>query len=178
MTRMLTWCVICLLFSSSGWSQTSQKSEAEKAVEALEQRWLRSQQENNPDLIAPSVAEKFVATQSDGKVIDKTEMLASAKASQYRSAEYGDLKVTVFGNAAIVTGFEKIEGNRFVWPAARRQRKVYRHVGEDAGRHVAVCGEPTDDKFRFKRERKSCGQAAQIGESNVKRDGIGRRRNY
>jgi len=107
---MLTWCVICLLFSSSGWSQTSQKSEAEKAVEALEQRWLRSQQENNPDLIAPSVAEKFVATQSDGKVIDKTEMLASAKASKYRSAEYGDVKVTVFGNAAIVTGFEKLEG--------------------------------------------------------------------
>ena len=45
-------------------------------------------------------------------------------------------------------------------------------------RQVAVCGEPTDDKFRFERERKSCGQAAQIGESDVKWDGISRRRNY
>jgi hypothetical protein len=64
---MLTWSVICLLFSSSVWSQTLQKGEAEKAVAGLEQRWLRSQRENNPDLIAASVAEKFVATQSDAK---------------------------------------------------------------------------------------------------------------
>ena len=111
MTRMLAWCVTCFfLFSNSAWSQTPPKSKAEKAVAALEERWLRSQKENNPDLIAPSVADKFVATQSDGKVIGKTEMLASAKASKYSGAEYGDVKVTVFGNTAIVTGFEKLKG--------------------------------------------------------------------
>jgi ketosteroid isomerase-like protein len=108
---MLSWCVICFfLCSSSSWSQTRPKSEAEKAVAALEELWLRSQRENNPDLIGPFVADKFVATQSDGKVIGKTEMLASAKASKYSSAEYGDVKVMVFGNTAIVTGFEKLKG--------------------------------------------------------------------
>ena len=111
MTRMSAWCVTCfLLFSDSAWSQTPPTREAEKAVAALEGRWLRSQKENNPDLIAPSVADKFVATQSDGKVMGKAEMLASAKASKYSGAEYGDVKVTVFGSTAIATGFEKLRG--------------------------------------------------------------------
>jgi len=111
MTRTLTRFVIgFFLFSNAARSQTPPTGKTEKAVAALEERWLRSQKENNPDLIAPAVADKFVATQSDGKVIGKTEMLASAKSSKYSSAEYGDVKVTVFGNTAIVTGFEKLKG--------------------------------------------------------------------
>lgn len=111
MIRILCWCVICLSLSwSCLWSQTSPDRDAEKAVAALEQRWLKSQQDNNPDLIATHVADKFVATQSDGKVIDKNEMLASAKASKYSHAEYGDVKVTIFGSTAIVTGFEILKG--------------------------------------------------------------------
>lgn len=103
--------LLCFFLSCNFlWPQTPPASDAAKTVAALEQRWLRSQRENNPDLIAPYVAEKFVATQSDGKVIDKPEMLASAKASRYSDAEYGDVKVTVFGNTAIVTGFEKLKG--------------------------------------------------------------------
>jgi hypothetical protein len=77
---------------------------------AREEQWLQSQKTNNPDLIAPAVADKFVATSSDGKVSGKTEMLVSAKSSKYSSAEYGDVKVTVFGNTAIATGFEKLKG--------------------------------------------------------------------
>ena len=111
MTRTLTRFVIgFFLFSNAAWSQTPPTGKTEKAVAALEERWLRSQKENNPDLIAPAVADKFVATQSDGKVIGKTEMLASAKSSKYSSAEYGDVKVTVFGNTAIATGIFKGKG--------------------------------------------------------------------
>lgn len=111
MIRILCWHVIFLsLACSCLWSQTPPERDAEKSVAALEQRWLQSQQQNNPDLIAPYVAEKFVATQSDGKVIDKAEMLKSAKASRYTHAEYGEVKVTVFGLTAIVTGFERLKG--------------------------------------------------------------------
>ena len=70
----------------------------------MEQKWLQSQKTNNPDLVAPLLADKFVDTGSDGKVIDKAGALAMAKATKYTSAEYEEVKVTVFGDTAIATG--------------------------------------------------------------------------
>ena len=77
---------------------------------ALEQQWLQSQKTNNPDLVVPLLADKFVNTGSDGKVTNKAESLASAKATKYDSAEYEDVKVTVFGDTAIATGGFKAKG--------------------------------------------------------------------
>src|SRR5438270_11468823 len=111
MKRTLIRCVIgFLLFSTAAWSQAPKTGGTQKVVAALEERWLESQKANNPDPIAPAVADKFGATSSDGKVSGKTEMLASAKSTRYSHAEYGDVKVTVFGNTAIATGFEKLKG--------------------------------------------------------------------
>jgi uncharacterized protein (TIGR02246 family) len=104
MNRTWTWCLICLLtLSSAAWSQ-NKSGDTEKAVAALEQQWLQSQKTNNPDLVAPLLSDKFVATASDGKVTSKSESLASAKATKYASVDYDDLKVTVFGDTAIATG--------------------------------------------------------------------------
>ena len=104
MNRTWTWCLICLLaLGSAAWSQ-DKSADTEKAVAALEQQWLQSQKTNNPDLVAPLLSDKFVATASDGKVTSKTESLASAKATKYASVDYDDLKVTVFGDTAIATG--------------------------------------------------------------------------
>jgi len=82
----------------------------EKAVAALEQQWLQSQKTNNPDLVAPLLADKYIGTGIDGKVTGKTEMLAREKATKYTSIEYEDVKVTVFGDTAIATGGSKIKG--------------------------------------------------------------------
>ena len=111
MKRTLTWCLVCfVLLASSAWSQAQKTGGAEKAVAALEEQWLQSQKTNNPDLIAPALADKFVSTSSDGKVTSKAEWSANAKATKYSGAEYGDLQVTVFGDTAIATGFEKLKG--------------------------------------------------------------------
>jgi len=50
------------------------------------------------------LADKFVFTGADGKVANKTESLANAKATKYDSVDYSDLKVVAFGNTAIATG--------------------------------------------------------------------------
>ena len=72
--------LICLLglflLVTAAWSQTET---AEKAVAAQEQQWLRAQKTNNPDLLAPLLAEKFINTSSDGKVTGKSETLADSK---------------------------------------------------------------------------------------------------
>jgi uncharacterized protein (TIGR02246 family) len=91
-------------------SQAQTTGETEKAVAALEQQWLQSQKTNNPDLVAPLLADKFVSTGSDGKVQSKAESLATAKATKYDSAAYEDVKVTVFGDSAIATGVFTAKG--------------------------------------------------------------------
>jgi ketosteroid isomerase-like protein len=111
MKKTFMWCLSGLLLLGSAASlQAQQTGNTEKAVGALEQQWLQSQKTNNPDLVAPLLADKFVNTSTDGKVTGRTEMLATAKATKYDSVDYDDLKVTVFGDAAIATGTFKAKG--------------------------------------------------------------------
>ena len=106
MKRTLVSCFLGLLLLVTGaWSQDKNAGgETEKAVAALEQQWLQSEKTNNPDLVAPLLADKFVNTDDEGKVSGKAPMLAEAKATKYESISYGDVKVTAFGNTAIATG--------------------------------------------------------------------------
>jgi ketosteroid isomerase-like protein len=93
------------------WSQAMTSSGTEQAVAALEQQWLKSQQTNNLDLLAPLLADTFVETESSGKVTTgKTEAMASAKAVKWSTADYTDVKVIVYGDAAIATGIFKGKG--------------------------------------------------------------------
>jgi len=93
------------LLSASGlaWAQAGGDT-AEKTVAANENIWLQSQKTNNPDLIAPLLAEKFVQTDDSGRVTNKAETLDEARKTKWTSAEYEDVHVTVVGNTAIATG--------------------------------------------------------------------------
>jgi ketosteroid isomerase-like protein len=105
MNRTLTLCLIAIVALGTAWSKDKKTSGApEDAVAALEQEWLVSQKTNNPDLVAPLLADKFINTGSDGKVGDKAGLLANAKSIKYESVFYDDMKVTVFGSTAIATG--------------------------------------------------------------------------
>jgi uncharacterized protein (TIGR02246 family) len=111
MKRTSMWCLIALFsLGSAARLQAQSTGGTEKAVTALEQQWMQSQKTNNPDLVAPLLADKFVNTGTDGKVTGKTETLANAKATKYESIEYENLKVTVFGDTAIATGGSKAKG--------------------------------------------------------------------
>jgi ketosteroid isomerase-like protein len=111
MKRTLIFCLIgFVLLSGAVWSQAQTNDGTEKAVAALEQQWLQSQKTNNPDLVAPLLADKFISTGADGKLTDRAQTLANAKATKYDSMEYEDVKVTVFGGTAIATGGSKAKG--------------------------------------------------------------------
>ena len=78
---------------------------AEEAVTAAEHQWMKAQQTNNAELLAPLLADKVVDTDHDGKVFaGKDAVLADAKSTSCSSMDYTDLKVTVFGDTAIATG--------------------------------------------------------------------------
>ncbi len=95
-----------LLWTGAAWAQGG----PEKTVTDLEHKWLESQKTNNPDLIAPYLADKFQMMEPDGSLTSKAEYLKTAKATTYTSVEYSDLKVTVYGDTAIATGLYKGKG--------------------------------------------------------------------
>jgi hypothetical protein len=97
--------LVLLLLAGARWSRAQQTGGAtEKTVTALEQTWLQSQKTSNPDLLAPLLADKFVNTGSDGTVTAKAETLTLVKMMKFDTAEYYDVKVTVFGDMAIAIG--------------------------------------------------------------------------
>jgi ketosteroid isomerase-like protein len=111
MKKMWIWCLLAAVSVVSVASLHAKPADdTAKAVEALELQWLKGQKTNNPDLIAPLLADKIVVTDGDGKVTDKAETIAWYKKVHFDSAEYSDLKVAVFGDAAIATGGFKGSG--------------------------------------------------------------------
>jgi ketosteroid isomerase-like protein len=106
MKNTKVWCLLGLLsLASAAVSQAQQTSGAtEKAVMALENQWLQAENMNNPDLVAPLLADNYVSTDDEGKVTNKAQTLANAKASKIVSAKHEDVQVTVFGDTAIATG--------------------------------------------------------------------------
>ena len=111
MKRTWMWCLIGLLsLGSAAWLQAQTTGGTEKAVAALEEQWLQALKTNNPDLLAPLLADKLVITSEVGKVAGKAETLADVKSMKWNSAENSDVKVTVFGDTAIATGGLKGRG--------------------------------------------------------------------
>jgi uncharacterized protein (TIGR02246 family) len=109
--RTLIWSSLGLiLFVSTAWAQSGKSGGTEQAVADLEQKWLQSQKSNNPDMIAPYLADKMVITSSKGKARGKEDFLKEQKATKFSSVDYSDMKVTVFGNTAIATGLFKGSG--------------------------------------------------------------------
>ena len=105
MKRTAPWCVVALVaLATATWSYAQKNAGAEKAVAGLEQQWLKSQQTNNVALVEPLLAEGFTNTASDGKVTNRAEAIAEAKATKYTSVDYLDMKVMVFGDTAIAIG--------------------------------------------------------------------------
>ena len=108
-------CLLGLLSLFSFMSVQAQQANTstEKAIAALENQWLKSQKSNNPDLASPLLADKFIYTSEDGKVMDKAQYLADAKATKYTFIEYENLQIAVFGETAIARGEAKYKGTDF-----------------------------------------------------------------
>jgi ketosteroid isomerase-like protein len=104
--RNLIWGLLALVMVVSGAAAHAATSSAdEQAVTTAEHQWLKSQQTNNVELLAPLLDDKVVETSEEGKVsAGKDAVLADAKSDTWSSADYTDLKVTVFGHTAIATG--------------------------------------------------------------------------
>jgi uncharacterized protein (TIGR02246 family) len=100
------WCLLGLLSLATVASSQAQQTGggSETAIAALENQWLQAQRTNNPDLVAPILADKFVYTDGEGKLDSKTAMLADAKTVKWDSVDYKNVQIAVYGDTAVVTG--------------------------------------------------------------------------
>ena len=86
--------------------QTYKGNEADTAKEliGLENKWTEAAKKGNADGVAPLLADGFIATDADGSVHNKAQMLARIKTDKWETNQISDVKVTVHGNTAIATG--------------------------------------------------------------------------
>jgi ketosteroid isomerase-like protein len=75
-----------------------------QALIQMENQWAQASKTANADLLAPLLAEDFIALDSDGSLRSKAEVLARVKKGKWTTNEISDMKVTVHGDSAIVTG--------------------------------------------------------------------------
>ncbi len=106
MKRPLVWCVVALMSLMVAGQAKDKKTDGgtEQAIAGLEQQWAEASKASNSEAIAPLLADNFVNTGSDGKVIGKAETLEHNKAAKWETNQLSDVKVTVFGKTAIATG--------------------------------------------------------------------------
>jgi len=133
-------CLLGLLSLASTLGVQAQQGEdtSEKAVAALENQWLESQKTNNPDQLAPLLADKFVTTSAEGKLQSKEQMLAQTRKRKYSSVEYTDVHVSVFGNTAIATGVYKGKGTEAGKPFDETERWTDTWVKMPGGKWLCV----------------------------------------
>lgn len=77
---------------------------AAQAITQMEQQWAASAKADNPDMVAPMLADNFVNMDSDGTMHTKAESLARMKSAKWEMNDVSDITVTVHGNTAIATG--------------------------------------------------------------------------
>jgi ketosteroid isomerase-like protein len=104
---------------SAGWC-SAQKSESgmggvEGTLMQMEKDWAQAFVKGDPAMAERMEAADFVGTAPDGKVGDKAQDLNDLKAGKFKaeSAEPDEMKVHVYGNAAVVTGRMTVRGGQY-----------------------------------------------------------------
>lgn len=83
---------------------TQAESPVAQSLIDLEHAWAKASKAGDADALAPLLADNFVALDSDGTMRTKAEALARTRKAKWVTNEISDLKVTVHGDAAVVTG--------------------------------------------------------------------------
>lgn len=107
-----TWCLMGLVALAGFLPAAAQDKNADvsKAILALENQWLEAEKTNSAEAVAPLLADKYLSTETSGKLEDKAKTLDEIRSRKYKTAEYEDVQVTVFGHTAIVRGGYRASG--------------------------------------------------------------------
>jgi len=91
------------------------KPGVEEKIKQLEQEWAQAGVKRDTSVYERIEADDFVFTDPEGVVGDKAKDLSELKAGEFtaEAIDLDDMKVRVFGNAAVVTGRTTIKGGKY-----------------------------------------------------------------
>lgn len=111
-----------------------------QALIRLEHAWLQALETHDVDALQRILAEDFLDTSYDGQLRTKADQLAGGRDPTIESERLSELRVRVFGDAAIVTGLNTVTGAQHAWTVRIRFTDVF--VKRD-GRWQAVAAQET-----------------------------------
>ena len=96
-------CALALVLTLAAYAGPA---EDEAAIRALEAKWDNANLRSDAAALDSLFADSFIATDSDGIVRPKSEVIAELKAGRikYTAAKSDDLRIILHGDAAVVSG--------------------------------------------------------------------------
>jgi ketosteroid isomerase-like protein len=99
------WQIIATHFSRA--SETAVEN-VEQTIRRIEEQWNEAAVKKDVSTLARIIADDFVGIEGTGRIINKAQAVSSDNSFQSDNLE--DIKITVFGDTAIVTGRRTIKG--------------------------------------------------------------------
>src|SRR6266403_3864341 len=99
--------VLCLLMVWGGAiAQQKPAGGDEAALKALEEKWDAANLKGDTATLSAIFVDTFISTSNEGKARTKAEILAQLKSGEvkYETSKVEDMKVFVYGDAAVVNG--------------------------------------------------------------------------
>ena len=101
---MLAVSTLCLFLVGGMFALPSSAGEVEKTITNLEYAWAGAQRDGKPDVVRPMLDETFINTDADGQTSGKAQVLSNLQGGKWEQNGISDVKVTVYGDAAVATG--------------------------------------------------------------------------
>jgi len=110
MKRTFVVALLGLLASSRAWAQATSATEQE--IIKLEQAVTDAQFKKDRAALERLLADDYLYTHSNGSVLNKAQEITESMSSEVRwtDSKLADLKVRIFGDAAVLTGRQTIQG--------------------------------------------------------------------
>lgn len=122
-----------------GHSQDVSDPDATAKIIAMEHMWSQSYVLKDPKALERILDDAFVNIESDGRVMNKSEVLAEVRTSSLLQVVNESMLVRLHGDTAIVTGVFLMKGVVQGKPFAQRERFVDTWYCKD-GQWVSIAG--------------------------------------
>jgi ketosteroid isomerase-like protein len=115
--------IACFMLGAPSFGQSVDPRTSERELIVLEHLWNEAQVNRDARGLASMIGDKFVNTEWNGEVTDRGQFLADIADPDFKVNQLTiqDVKVTLYGDAAVVTGTYHTKGTH--------QGKAYEHTG-------------------------------------------------
>src|ERR1700740_2861468 len=112
MKKMLAIALLCLFSLSLAAGQQASKTSVEDQIKKQEQNWAEATVKEGAAAVDKYEADDIIDTDPGGRVTDKAQDKTDLSSGdlKFQSIELSDMKVLVYGNAAVATGTSTIKG--------------------------------------------------------------------